>query len=186
LFHLRASFAQLLAIARAELLEALGLVVEPLAQLAAGRQLAGPIVELGPLAGDPARPQPVDEHAIAIAALHRGIDALAGDAHLVAPVAHLLAREAHLLRTSARAAPPLSSAARARASRGRSPRCRAGSRVPPDIPAAAPRPRAGERRRGSSTRAAAAGAGRGPPSSGRPRASPARSRARTRRRPSSS
>jgi hypothetical protein len=52
--------AELLDVASAELLEASRLVPEPLPELRARGQLLLPAVELGPLTGDPARPQPVD------------------------------------------------------------------------------------------------------------------------------
>jgi len=66
---------QLVAVARAKLLEPLGDVVEPASQLVAGCQLARPLVQLGALARDPTRPDVVDQDAIAVARLDRVIDA---------------------------------------------------------------------------------------------------------------
>src|SRR4051794_12978455 len=71
---------ELVAVARAELREALGHVVKPLAQLVAGRQLARPFVQLGAFAGDAARPDVVDQHPVAVAGVRVLVGAL--DAHV--------------------------------------------------------------------------------------------------------
>lgn len=53
----RASATKLFDVAAAKLLEAARLVPEPLPELRARRQLPLPLIELGPLARDPARPR---------------------------------------------------------------------------------------------------------------------------------
>src|SRR6185503_8602761 len=67
---------ELVAVASAELLEALGDVVEPLAQLVARRELAPPFVKLRRLTGNTPRPDVVDQHAVAVTRLGRVVDAL--------------------------------------------------------------------------------------------------------------
>jgi hypothetical protein len=51
---------ELLAITRAKLVEAFGNVIEPAADLVAGRQLTRPFIQAGALARDPRRPDMVD------------------------------------------------------------------------------------------------------------------------------
>src|SRR5439155_19611036 len=82
LIKMRTPGYSLLAVSRAELLEALWFVVAPLAQLGAGCQLARPVIQSGLLARDSAGPDPVDQHPIAIAALARVVYTLCFDAHL--------------------------------------------------------------------------------------------------------
>lgn len=48
---------ELVAIAGAKLVEALGNVIEPAASLVAGRQLARPLIDAGALVRDPSRPE---------------------------------------------------------------------------------------------------------------------------------
>src|SRR5689334_20621506 len=78
--QLRRLRAQLGAVAAPELAPAGTVVMEPLAQRRARRELAEPGIEPGPPAADTAGPQAVDEHAIAVRALDRRIDALDLDA----------------------------------------------------------------------------------------------------------
>lgn len=65
---------ELVAVAPAKLLETLGTVVRPRAQRVAGRQIAGPRVQPGALAGDPARPDMVDQDAMAVRAVEAVVD----------------------------------------------------------------------------------------------------------------
>ncbi len=58
--------AKLLGVASLKLLKAARLVAKPLPQLRARGQLLLPAIELGPLARDSTRPQPVDQDATAI------------------------------------------------------------------------------------------------------------------------
>jgi methylated-DNA-[protein]-cysteine S-methyltransferase len=66
---------QLGAIAGGELLEALGVVAVPLAQLRGRGDLLAPLVELGVLLAQPARPEAVDQDSPAVAGAGRVVDA---------------------------------------------------------------------------------------------------------------
>src|SRR5436305_7388097 len=78
---------ELVAVARAELREPLGHVVEPLAQLVAGRQLARPRVQAGTRLRESARPDMVDQHAVPVTGVGLVIDALCAnvDRHRYSP-----------------------------------------------------------------------------------------------------
>ena len=84
LAQLRLLRRQLAAVATAELGEAGRVVAEPLPQLGARRELARPLVEAGVLARDAARPEPVDQHAVAVGGGRRLVGALEPHVHLVA------------------------------------------------------------------------------------------------------
>ena len=66
----------LAAVARAKLGEAFGNVVKPFAQLITRCQLSRPLVQPGALVGDAARPNMIDEHAVAVVRLGRVVDTL--------------------------------------------------------------------------------------------------------------
>src|SRR5215211_972373 len=70
------SVGELVAVARAKLGEAGGNVVEPLAQLVAGCQVARPVVEARAFARDAAWPYVIDQHPVAVVRLGRVVDAL--------------------------------------------------------------------------------------------------------------
>src|SRR4051812_3298813 len=78
---------ELVAVARAELREALGNMVEPFAQLVAGRQLARPLVQVCALARDATRPDVVDQHPVAVAGVRVVVGALGAhvDGHRYCP-----------------------------------------------------------------------------------------------------
>ena len=67
---------QFFQIAKLELAPAFRVVAEPFAKLAAGRNLLAPFVEGQRLLPDAARPQPLDEHAISVAARSRLVGSL--------------------------------------------------------------------------------------------------------------
>ena len=73
--------AKLLDVASAKRRKAARLVPKPLPQLGARRQLLLPAIQLGPLARNPARPEPVDQHATAIRGCRRLVGALQADVH---------------------------------------------------------------------------------------------------------
>jgi hypothetical protein len=83
----RTLMAELGRVAPAELREAARLMPEPSPQLRARRQLSVPLVESCPLARDPARPKPIDQHAIAVRGRGGVVDALQANVHqrLAAP-----------------------------------------------------------------------------------------------------
>jgi hypothetical protein len=61
-----ASAAKLLEVAVAKLLEATGVMREPLPELRARRQFRFPLIELGPLSRDPTWPEAVDQDSVAV------------------------------------------------------------------------------------------------------------------------
>src|SRR3954447_26227746 len=67
----RAVAAQLLEVATAELFEAVRVVAEPPPQAGARGELLLPPVEPGTFAGDPARPEPIDQDAVAVRVVRR-------------------------------------------------------------------------------------------------------------------
>src|SRR5438045_3988645 len=73
--------AELVDVAPAKLGEAAGLVAKPLSERAARRQLLLPLVELGLLLRDTARPEPIDENAIPVLSRRRFVGALQADVH---------------------------------------------------------------------------------------------------------
>ncbi len=72
---------ELLAVARRELVEALAMVVPLGSELGRGRDVLRPLVELGALLLHAPRPQPVDEHPIAVGCLGRLVHALHREPH---------------------------------------------------------------------------------------------------------
>lgn len=66
---------QLGAVTALELVPALGVVVEPAAEVVARCELPCPLVDLCVLLGDPARPDAVDEHTVAVVAGRLVVDA---------------------------------------------------------------------------------------------------------------
>ena len=79
---------ELLAIPGAELAEALGNVIEPLAQLVARRQVASPLVQARALARDTARPDVVDQHTLTVAWVGRVVHALRAHVERHSSLAH--------------------------------------------------------------------------------------------------
>src|SRR5215217_8258010 len=73
---------QLVAVARAKLIETLRNMIEPAAQLVAGSQIARPFVQARVLARDPARPDMVDQHAVAVVPSWRVVNAFHPHRHL--------------------------------------------------------------------------------------------------------
>ena len=71
LLQTRRMGGEFLAITHAELVEPLGNMIEPAANLVARCQLARPFIQVGTLARDPARPDVVDQQAVAIPRLER-------------------------------------------------------------------------------------------------------------------
>ena len=67
---------QLALVAEAELLEALGVVPEPAAELRARREVARPFVDSSLPAADAAGPDTVDQDAVAVIGLGRVVDPL--------------------------------------------------------------------------------------------------------------
>src|SRR5919108_4136630 len=80
---------QLANVAAAELLEATGVVAVPAAQRVARRDVARPLADSRVLPGEATRPDPVDQHSIAVGSLGRLVGALEPDIYATAlrPVA---------------------------------------------------------------------------------------------------
>jgi hypothetical protein len=62
------------AIAASELIVPIGVVVVPMPQIGRRCDLLAPLVEMSPLFAEPARPEPVNEHALTVIRLWRIVD----------------------------------------------------------------------------------------------------------------